>query len=408
MSAPRIFYSQVRDRSAVFARFTSFLILLLAAGYTVSAMAHDPSAWGGLFHSRDFGANWFPADAGLFIGGALGIAVHPGDPGQLLYGTDARLLRSKNGGRDWVTEAAATMPGAVFAVAFDADGKGALASSGTRIFYTDDGTVWQDALAPGGAAPARAFVRSSAATNRVYLAGAHGLFLSDDRGRSWSRAGDGVLPETAVSTLVVTPGPAENVYAVIDGNIWVSGDGARNWLMRATGLPAGHVDTLAADVRKAGRLWNVAAAQVFVSDDAGATWTSYGRTLPEPSTSVRGLAVSEDAKILVLSTHRGVLRSTDGGQNWAQVESTLPVHLESGLLLRDPHDAATLYAGFSLSPYGEMWRRAEQGGSLLAQLDPVSLAGGLAFLVFLVVVGILLTRWLLRRYRGTNVTPRFR
>jgi photosystem II stability/assembly factor-like uncharacterized protein len=392
----------------VFARIVSNLILLLAAGFALPATAHDPSAWGGLFRSRDFGTNWFPADAGLFIGGALGVAVHPQDPAQLLYGTDARLLRSKNGGRDWVTEAAATMPGAVFAVAFDADGKGALASSSARIFYTNDGAAWKDALAPGGAAPARAFVRSSVTANRIYLAGAHGLFLSDDRGRSWSRTGDGVLPETAVSTVVVTPGPAENVYAVIDGNIWVSGDGARNWQMRATGLPAGHVDTLAADVQKAGRLWNVAAAQVFMSDDAGATWTAYGRPLPEPGTSVRGLAVSEDGKILVLSTHRGLLRSTDGGQNWAQVESTLPVHLEAGLLLRDPHDAATLYAGFSLSPYGEMWRRAEQGSSLLAQLDPVSLAGGMAFLVMLVVIGILVTRWLSRRYRDADVRPRFR
>jgi hypothetical protein len=211
-----------------------------------------------------------------------------------------------------------------------------------------------------------------------------------------------------VSTVVVTPGPAENVYAVIDGNLWMSGDGARVWQTRATGLPAGHVDTLAADVRKAGRLWSVAAAQVFVSDDAGATWKAYGRPLPEPGTSVRGLAASEAGNILVLSTHRGVLRSTDGGENWGQVESTLPVHLESGLLLRDPHDTATLYAGFSLTPYGEMWRRAEQGGSLLAQLDPVSLAGGLAFLVLLVAIGILVTRWLLRRYRDADVTPRFR
>ena len=392
----------------MFARIVSNLILLLAAGFALPASAHDPSAWGGLFRSRDFGANWFPADAGLFIGGALGVAIHPQDPAQLLYGTDARLLRSKNGGRDWVTEAAATMPGAVFAVAFDADGKGALASSGTRIFYTNDGAAWQDAAAPGGAAPARAFVRSFAVANRVYLAGSHGLFLSDDRGRSWSRAGDGVLPESAVSTLLITPGSPEHVYAVIDGYIWVSADGARTWQTRAAGLPAGRVDTLAADVQKAGRLWAAADAQVFTSDDAGVRWIAYGRPLPDPGTMVRGLAASEDAKTLVLSTHRGVLRSTDGGQSWAQVESTLPVHLESGLLLRDAHDAATLYAGFSLTPYGEMWRRAEQGGSLLAQLDPLSLAGGLAFLSFMVVVGILFTRWLLRRYRDAEVTPRLR
>ncbi len=383
-------------------------MLLLAAVFALPANAHDPSAWGGLFRSRDFGTNWFPVDAGLFIGGALGVAIHPQDSAQLLYGTDARLLSSRNGGRDWVTEAAAAIPGAVFAVVFDAEGKGALASSGTRIFYTDDGVAWQDALAPGGAAPARAFVRSSTAANRVYLAGARGLFLSDDRGRSWSRAADGVLPEAAVSTLVITPGQSESVYAVIGGNIWVSSDGARMWQMRAAGLPAGQVDSLTADVQKAGRLWSAAAAQVFVSDNAGTTWSAYGRPLPEPGTLVRGLAVSGDGKILVLSTHRGVLRSADSGQNWNQVESTLPVHLESGLLMRDPRDASTLYAGFSLTPYGEMWRRAEQGGSLLAQLDPVSLAGGLAFLILLVVLGILVTRWLLRRYRSADVAPRIR
>ena len=103
-----------------------------------------------------------------------------------------------------------------------------------------------------------------------------------------------------------------------------------------------------------------------------------------------------------------MFRSIDGGQTWNQVESTLPVHLESGSLIRDPHDPATLYAGFSLSPYGEMWRRAEQGGSLLAQLDPVSLAGGLAFLVFLIVIGIATTRWLVRRFRGPDVAARLR
>ena len=101
----------------------------------------------------------------------------------------------------------------------------------------------------------------------------------------------------------------------------------------------------------------------------------------------------------MLSTHRGVLRSNDAGQTGHQVESTLPVHLEAGLLLRDPHDAATLYAGFSLTPYGEMWRRAEQGGSLLAHLDPISLAGGWRFLVLLLVLGSLSTRWL-ARYRA--------
>lgn len=392
----------------MFFRLLCFLSLLLVAGFVVPAHAHDPSAWGGLFRSRDFGASWFPADAGLFIGGALGVAIHPKDPAQLLYGTDARLLRSRNGGRDWTTEAATTMAGAVFAVGFDADGKSALASSGTRIYLAEDGANWQDILAPGGAAPARAFVRSFAAANRIYLAGAHGLFVSDDKGRTWTKSGDTVLPDNAIVSLLVTPGSRENVYALVEGNIWLSSDGARSWSMRGNGLPAGRVDALSADVGKTGRLWAAASAQVFLSDDAGSTWAKYGKPMVDAGISVRGLAVSEDGGILLLATHRGMFRSTDRAQTWNQVESTLPVHLESGMLMRDPHDPYTLYAGFSLSPYEEMWRRAEQGGSLLAQLDPVSLAGGLAFLVFLIFIGIIATRWLVRRYRGVDAVPRLR
>ncbi|HWH46419.1 MAG TPA: hypothetical protein VN664_01370 [Burkholderiales bacterium] len=373
------------------------MVLLVAASCPLPANAHDPSAWGGLFRSRDDGASWFPADAGLFIGAALGVAVHPQDGNHLLYGTDTRLLRSRNGGRDWVTEAPNTLIGAVFAVAFAPDGIGGLASSGTRIFYSVEGSNWQDALAPAGAAPARAFVNGSP-TARVYLAGAHGLFASNDGGRSWSRVAEGVLPEAPVGALLVVAGPPEIVYAVIDGKIWAGSDGGKTW--HARGQQAG-VDTLIADSKRSGRLWSVAADQVFVSDDAGGTWKAHGRPLPEKDTSVRGLAVAEEGSIIVLSTHRGVLRSADGGQSWVQIEGTLPVHLEAGPLVRDRHDAATLYAGFSLTPYAEMWRRAEQGGSLLSQLDTLSLAGGLAFLILLLVLGIMATRWLSRRFGDT-------
>jgi len=399
------FYSLRLDGMRVSARTIASLILLVAT-FVLPAHAHDPSAWGGLFRSRDLGANWFPVDAGLFIGGALGVAVHPHDPAELLYGTDARLLRSKNGGRDWVTEGAATLPGAVFAVAFNADGSGAMASSGTRIFYAEKGLNWQDTLAPGGAAPARAFVRSRSVATRVYLAGARGLFMSEDGGRSWIRAAEGVLPEAPVTSLAVSSGPPDHVYAAVDGNIWASIDGARIWEKRMVGLPKADVEAVLVDLHKPGRLWTVAAAKVFMSDDAGSTWSSHGGSLPEAGASVRGIAVSADAQTIVLSTHRGVLRSRDGGQNWIQVESTLPVHLESGLLVTDPHDSSTLYAGFSLSPYGEMWRRAEQGSSLITRLDPISLAGGLAFLFLLALLSILLTRWLLRRSRSNNIKPR--
>lgn len=365
------------------------LWLLLASW---PATAHDPSAWGGLFRSRDLGETWFPADSGLFIGAALGVAVHPTDANHLLYGTDTRLLRSRNGGRDWVQEAGPQFAGAVFAVAFDADGRGALASTGSRVYRTEDGTTWEDVMAPAGAAPAHGFAHGAAA-KRVYLAGMHGLFVSDDRGRTWSRAGEGVLPEAVVKSLLVIPGSPDRVFAVINGDLWV-GEGSA-WRSVAA-LPRGKVEVLDRDGARAQRLWGFAADQVYVSEDLGATWAAHGRPLPDADTSVRGIAASPDGRVIVLSTHRGTWRSKDAGATWYQVESNLPVHLEAGLLLRDPHEPSTLYAGFSLTPYEEMYRIAEQGGALLAQLDIASLAGAAAFLVLLLVLGGLSVRWLAR------------
>src|SRR5215470_939830 len=79
-------------------------ILALCCALSQPCVAHDPSAWGGTFRSRDGGATWMPIDAGLFVGGAITVAIDPLDANHLLYATDTRLLRSHNGGRDWVLE----------------------------------------------------------------------------------------------------------------------------------------------------------------------------------------------------------------------------------------------------------------------------------------------------------------
>ncbi len=362
--------------------------ILLAAFLPVAAFAHDPSAWGGLFRSRDNGATWFPADAGLFIGGALSLAVNPKDANHLLYGTDTRLLRSKNGGRDWVQEPGAQFDGSAYAVRFDDDGKGAIASTANRIYFSEDGSVWVDTLAPAGTAPARAIAGGS---RRLFLAGERGVFVSDDRGRSWSASGEG-LPEGSVTALVVVTQPQEIVLAVIQGDIRGSRDGGASWQSRDAGLPRGQVEALLS----AGTLWAAGSDRVYASDDLGMSWKPVGKVLPESGTTIRGIAVADGGRIVVLSTHRGILRSTDGGEKWLLVEGNLPVHLEAGPLVRDAHDTATLYAGFSLSPYTEMWRRGSGGASLLTRLDPVSLAGGMAFLVLLIVLGGVGVRWLNR------------
>jgi photosystem II stability/assembly factor-like uncharacterized protein len=356
------------------------------------ASAHDPSAYGGLFRSRDLGGTWLNADVGLFLNSALAVAVDPGDSNHLLLGTDLGLMRSRSGGRSWTPEAQGQIIGAVFALAFAPGGQSALCAAPSGVFRFQDGQ-WRQADAPADAAPARALAISQL-SGRIYLLGRNGLFASDDGGQSYDRVTSSLPQSAEISALAVAQQPGEILLAVIDGQLMASEDGGRQWQPRTQGLGDTPIDTVVLDPSSPQRAWVAGADSVYLSDDLGATWRAVGRPLPEHGTRVRGIAADAPAMTLVVTSHRGMYRSEDGGQSWTFKESNLPVHLESGPLGRDPNDARTLYAVYSLMPFAEVWRTALEGGNLLARVDPVSLAGGVAFLLLLIIGGALLARWL--------------
>ena len=120
---------------------------------------------------------------------------------------------------------------------------------------------------------------------------------------------------------------------------------------------------------------------------------------------MRRVTCRADATTIVVSSDRGIYRSEDGGETWAQKEDNLPIHIEAGPLARDPNDVRVIYAVFSLMPYAEVWRMAIEGGNILARIDPISLAGGLSFYVLVLIGGGLAARYLSRR-RAAAHSPR--
>ena len=368
-------------------------LVTVALSSASPAHAHDASAYGGLFRSRNLGGTWLNADVGLFLSAALTVAVDPRDPNHLLMGTDIGLLVSSNGGRSWSQEAPGLISGAVFAIAFSRDGESVVCAAPTGVFRLSDGG-WSRAVVPDGASPARQLAFGSA-PDRIYLLGDRSLFISNDDGQSYRRLGS--LEAATIAALAVAMQPSELVFAVIDGRPLASADGGKEWHERSVGLDGDSVDTVVLDGALPNRLWAASADRIFVSDDLGMRWRPMGRPLPQPATNVRGIAADETVSTLIVTTHRGMYRSDDGGQSWILKENGLPAHLEAGPLVRDPTEARTLYAGYSLLPFPELWRSAVEGRNLLSRVDPVSLGGGFAFVALLTIGGILLVGWLERR-----------
>ena len=178
--------------------------------------------------------------------------------------------------------------------------------------------------------------------------------------------------------------------------MWSSHDGAQTWLKREAGTDG--VDALGDDAGVARRLWAARGDRLLRSDDGGGRWRATGRPLPEPNTSVRGISASGD--VVVVTTDRGIFRASDGGERWTPLVDNLPAHLEAGPLVRDPSEPARLFAGFAVTPYPELWRRAVEGTAAWQRIDLSSLLGAAAFLTLLVVVSFAALRRLRRHYRA--------
>jgi photosystem II stability/assembly factor-like uncharacterized protein len=389
-------------RKPIGARWLTLWLACVVCLMADSASSHDATSYGGVFRSRDLGAAWLNADVGLFLNAALVIAVDPRDSSHLLVGTDLGILSSRNGGRSWVAEARDLIFGAVFAVAFSPDGELAMCAADSGVFRRDQ-NGWLRADAPEQAIPARALV-AGPVNDRLYLLGRSRLFVSEDGGRTY--AGVPGLPRTSEMTaLVAIPGSDNVLVSAIDGRAMISRDGGRSWRDAGLGGASAPVDTIAIDATHPQRIWAAAGGRIVVSDHLDSDWRSVGRSLPEARAKVRGIVASADATTLAVSSDRGIYRSEDGGETWVPKEDNLPIHIEAGLLARDPNDASVIYAVFSLMPYAEVWRTAIERRNMQTRIEPISLAGGLSFCLLLLIGGGLAARYLSHR-RAAAQLPR--
>ncbi|HEV2828759.1 MAG TPA: YCF48-related protein [Pyrinomonadaceae bacterium] len=175
-----------------------------------------------------------------------------------------------------------------------------------------------------------------------------------------------------VRALVVDPNDPERFYfGTLDGQIYMSTDGARTWrLLVNLQRPRLFVDHIIVDPRNSKVLYVAThrhkdAGGFFKSTDGGLTW----RESPElRNEALHSLEQSDrDPNILITGTFNGIYRSVDSGETWTALPTqNTPglVHVES--LAIDPRNTNIIYAGTWYLPYkstdgGQTWRIIKNG-----------------------------------------------
>jgi len=142
---------------------------------------------------------------------------------------------------------------------------------------------------------------------RVYAAdGGGGVYVSDDRGESWSEA----APPPDARSIAAHPSIAGTALTgTTGGEVWRTTDGGESW--QPLGSPAAaEITDLALDPVDAGRYYAVAGGTAYASDDAGTTWKALSAGLPgganllglaiDPADPSRLFASVDDAGVWVL------------------------------------------------------------------------------------------------------------
>ncbi|HEX2015869.1 MAG TPA: hypothetical protein VGN69_04170 [Solirubrobacteraceae bacterium] len=297
---------------------------------SVTSPFYGPKIW----HSEDPGAEWIQAQ---------GVALPEGG------GAALERIWVIVAGQDGHTLYAGGDPGVLYE---SADGGGTWALNQALWEHPTRGS-WQPG---GGGLCLHSIVPWPDDANRLALAiSAAGVWLTEDRGQTWRRGNEGLVPryapedasEEAVGLCVHSLHRAgtqpERLFMQFHGGVYRSDDAGESWTDIGAGLPSDFGFPMVLDPRDPDSAFVIPLTAdtdrvtpdgrvcVYETRDAGSTWMPRGEGLPQRDAylTVLRLAfttaqVGPEVELYFGSTSGEVFGSADAGASWGSVASRLP------------------------------------------------------------------------------------
>lgn len=216
--------------------------------------------------------------------------------GELLAAAPEGVYKSADG-RTWSLHIGWQRRGTVFSTASTAWFMlpgGQLDAVAGSAYLSDPGAVSAIAESPAGTLCVGSFGK--------------GVFRSDDRGTRWEQANQGLDNQDV--TALVSWGNNQWLAGTFGGGIYRSADG-RTWASSSQGLDDLEINALATDGKS---FFAGAHRGLFRSSDGGQSWTRVAGTLAQDN--VQTLAVDSKSRLFAGTWGNGLYRSGDGGASW--------------------------------------------------------------------------------------------
>ncbi len=300
------------------------------------------------------------------------LAFSPEDSGVVLAGTSAgQLYLSRNAGATWQNAGAALpFPGwVVGALRFDPNRSGRLWAalwgiwgSGQVAFSDDLGKSWAAASQGLPNEPVYTLALVPGRPGRLYAGTRSGVWGTEDGGGSWRRLTAELPDVEKVTSLLVDPVLPDTVIAGTWRQAYRSDDGGRTWSKPLDGMVLDtEVFSLTPIPERPGEIWASTCGWVYQTVDHGSHWQRFKQGLDERRTT--SFAALPDGRLLA-GTVSGLYASIDGGKTWARKSDPALAVLSIAVQPQRPERIVLGTEGSGVwisNDGGEHFHRASQG-----------------------------------------------